>query len=445
MGEGRWLSMAGCAALLCWGTGAGAQESGALTLEEGVRLALERNEALQVARAEHRRAQGQVGEERAEGLPQLDLGVNYTHNWVLPTFVFDTPQGRNTVKIGTDENLAGTLRLRQSLYTGGRVRAGLGSARELEAQAREAEREARQQVREEVEHRFYALLHDQELARVSALALQRARANLRQVEALRQAGRVADYDLLRAQVQVASLRSDSTQAQNRRALAGLGLRETLGMGLDQALEIAGEFRQQTRLDLGGVEALVRLGLEERPGLRQLGHQLRARQGRVKVEQARALPAVEFQSTGQLQFQSNALDLAADEVWRKNWSTGVSVQMPLFDGLRIHSRVSQARQEARRQEAELEKARRVAELEIRQAWMELAEARERLQAQQGIVEQAEKGLQVADARYGSGVGTQLEILDAQLILLQAQTQYASAQRDQALALVRLERSVGVLGE
>lgn len=445
MGEGRWLSMAGCAALLCWGTGAGAQESGALTLEEGVRLALERNEALQVARAEHRRAQGQVGEERAEGLPQLDLGVNYTHNWVLPTFVFDTPQGRNTVKIGTDENLAGTLRLRQSLYTGGRVRAGLGSARELEAQAREAEREARQQVREEVEHRFYALLHDQELARVSALALQRARANLRQVEALRQAGRVADYDLLRAQVQVASLRSDSTQAQNRRALAGLGLRETLGMGLDQALEIAGEFRQQTRLDLGGVEALVRLGLGERPGLRQLDHQLRARQGRVKVEQARALPAVEFQSTGQLQFQSNALDLAADEVWRKNWSTGVSVQMPLFDGLRIHSRVSQARQEARRQEAELEKARRVAELEIRQAWMELAEARERLQAQQGIVEQAEKGLQVADARYGSGVGTQLEILDAQLILLQAQTQYASAQRDQALALVRLERSVGVLGE
>lgn len=445
MGERHWLNLAGCAALWCWSTWAAAQDSGTLTLGAGVRLALERNETLQAARAAHRRAQGQVGEERAEGLPQLDLGVNYTHNWVLPTFVFDTAQGHTSVKIGTDENLAGTLRLRQNLYAGGRVRAGLNSAREQEAQAAEAEREARQSVQEEVERRFYALLHDQELAQVSDLALQRARANLRQVEALRQAGRVADYDLLRAQVQVASLRSDSTQAQNRRALSSLALKETLGMGLDQPLEIAGEFRQQTRLDLGAVEPLVRMGLDQRPGLRQFEHQLQARQGRVKVEQSRALPAVEFQSTGQLQFQNNEFDLGADDSWRRNWSTAVSVQMPLFDGLRIHSRVSQARQEARQQEAELAKARRVAELEIRQAWMELAQARERLQAQEGIVAQAGKGLQVADARYGSGIGTQLEILDAQLLLLQAQTQYASAQRDQAFALVRLERAVGVLGE
>lgn len=445
MGERGWWSLARGLLLGCWAAGALAQERGALRVEDGVRLALERNEAVQVARAEYRRAQGQVGEQRAEGLPQLDLGVNYTHNWVLPTFVFDTPQGRNTVKIGTDENLAGTLRLRQNLYTGGRVRAGLHSARAQEAQAREAEREALQAVREEVERRFYALLHDQELARVGDLALERARANLRQVESLRQAGRVADYDLLRAQVQVASLRSDSTQAHNRRELSALALKETVGLDLDQPLEIDGQFRQQTRLDLGGVEALVRLGMVQRPGLRQLDHLLQARQGRVRQEQARALPAVEFQSTGQLQFQSNEFDLGADEVWRKNWSTAVAVQMPLFDGLRIHSRVAQARQEARRQEAELEKARRVAELEIRQAWMELGEATERLQARQGIVEQAEKGLQVADARYASGVGTQLEILDAQLLLLQAQTQHASAQRDQALALVRLERSVGVLGE
>lgn len=444
MGEGRWLRWVGVV-VVCWGLGARAQEGGVLTLEDGVRLALERNETLRVAHAEYRRAQGQVGEERAEGLPQLDLGANYTHNWVLPTFVFDTPQGRNTVKIGTDENLAGTLRLRQNLYTGGRVRAALRGARAQEAQAREAEREAFQAVREEVERRFYALLHDQELARVGDLALERAQANFRQVEALRQAGRVADYDLLRAQVQVASLRADSTQAHNRRDLSALALRETVGLDLNQSLEISGQFRQETRLDLAAVEALVRLGLEQRPGLRQLGHLLQARHSRVKVEQARALPAVEFQSTGQLQFQSNEFDLGADEVWRKNWSTAVAMQMPLFDGLRIHARVAQARQEARGQEAELEKARRVAELEIRQAWMELGEARERLQARQGIVEQAEKGLQVADARYGSGVGTQLEILDAQLLLLQAQTQHAAAQRDQALALVRLERAVGVLGE
>ena len=445
MGERQWRWLVVVVAALCWGPAALAQELRALTLDEGVRLALERNETLKMAAADHRRAQGQVGEMRAEGLPQFDLGLNYNHNWVLPTFVFDTPQGRNVVKIGTDENLAGSLRLRQNLYTGGRVRAGTSGAREQEAQAREAEREARQTVQAEVERGFYDLLHAQELVKVSALALERAQANLAQVTSLRQAGRVADYDLLRAQVQVASLRSDSTQAQNRCAIASLALKQTIGMPLDQPLEIAGGFRQETRLELGAVETLVQLGLEARPGLRQLEHQLRARQSQVKVEQSKALPAVDMLTTGQLQFQSNQFDLRADEVWRKNWSTAVSVQVPLFDGLRIHSRVVQAKQDTRRQEAEIARARQSAELEIRQAWMELAEARQRLQAQEGIVAQAAKGLAVADARYAGGAGTQLEILDAQLLLLQAQTQYAAAQRDQALALVGLERAVGVLGE
>ncbi|MCC7261887.1 MAG: TolC family protein [Candidatus Latescibacteria bacterium] len=445
MVEGWWLR--GMVGVCCcaWSAAAGAQEGAALSVEDGVRLALEQNESLRIAHAQTRRAQAQVVEQRAEGLPQLDLGLNYTHNWVLPTFVFDTPQGRNTVKIGTDENLAGTLRLRQSLYAGGGVRAGLRRARAQEVQAREAERLVTQQVRAEVEERFCALLHDQELARVGDLALARARANLGQVEALRQAGRVADYDLLRAQVEVANLCSDSTQAHTRREVAALALKQTLGLPLDHALAVAGSFRDQTHLELGAVEPLVRLGMEQRPELRQQAQQVRSRQSQVKVEQARALPQVEFQSTGQMQFQSNEFDLGGDDTWRKNWSTALALQVPLFDGLRIHARVAQAAQEARSEEATLAKARRVAELEIHQAWMELAEVRERLQARQGIVDQAEKGLQVAEARYASGVGTQLEILDAHLLLLQAQTNQLAARRDQALALVRLERAVGVLGE
>jgi len=416
-----------------------------LTIEEGVRLALEKNEDLQMARMDRNRSQEQVTEARADALPQVDLSMNYNRNWILPTFIFDTPAGRQSVRIGTDNSLVSALSLRQSLYAGGRVRAGLRSAREQAAHSIEMERAARQQVRAQVEEGFYEVLLAQELVRVRDLALQRARANLRQAQALRQAGRVADYDLLRAEVQVASLRSDSTQAQNRRDLAAIALRNTLGLELDTPLEIAGEFREETSLGLGEVEGLLQLGREKRPELRQLGHLLRSRQDRVKVERSGSLPEVDLVTTGQVQFQSNELDLAEDEAWRRSWSTGVAAQMPLFDGQRTHSRVSQARLEVRRLEAQIAQARRGVEMEIRQAWMELGEARERLAAQQGIVGQAETGLQVADSRYAGGLGTQLEILDAQLTLLEAQTQYAHARRDRALALVRLERAVGVLGE
>lgn len=434
------------AALVGWGGGPGsAQAPLRLTVEEGVRLALEQNETLEMARMDRRRSQEQVSEARADALPQLGLAMNYNRNWVLPTFIFDTPAGRQSVKIGTDNSLVSSLSLRQTLYAGGRVRAGLRRAREQAAHSTQMERAMRQQVRGEVEERFYEVFLARELVRVSELALQRARANLRQVGALRQAGRVADYDLLRAEVQVASLSSDSTRAQNRLEVGTIALKNTLGLELGLPLEPAGEFREETPLDLGEVEGLLRLGSDQRPELRQLDHLLRASQDRVKVERAGYLPEVDLVTTGQLQFQSNELDLAQDEVWRKSWSSGVAVQMPLFDGQRTGAKVAQARLETRRLETRIEQARREVELEIRQGWMELGEAGARLAAQQGIVGQAEKGLQVAEARYASGAGTQLEILDAQLILLEAQTEHANARRDRALALVRLERAVGALGE
>ena len=60
-------------------------------------------------------------------------------------------------------------------------------------------------------------------------------------------------------------------------------------------------------------------------------------------------------------------------------------------------------------------------------------------------QAQEGLAVARSRYANGSATQLEVTDAQLVLIQAQTGYATARKERAQALVRLERAVGVLGE
>ena len=78
-------------------------------------------------------------------------------------------------------------------------------------------------------------------------------------------------------------------------------------------------------------------------------------------------------------------------------------------------------------------------------MDVSEAAQRLQARQGSVEQAQLGLEDAELRYRTGAGTQLEVLDAHLSLLQAESEHARARRDQAVSLVELERAVGILGE
>ena len=415
-------------------------EGRTLTLEESVHLSLEHNEDLLLARADLQKSKQRVREVRADGLPSLDLAVDYDRNWLLSSFVF----AGNEVKIGTDNNITGTLRLRQSLYTGGRVGASRTAAHLSRELAGDVQRSVRQDMVGRVAEDFYEVLLVGELVRVSDQALVTGRKNLQQVQALNRAGRASNYDLLRAEVQVANLRADSLQVRNLWEVAHMNLKNTVGLNLDQVVEVSGDFREVSQLDLDDVEALVQLGLSRRPQMQQFEHRLHLQERTIQVEKAALRPSVDLVASGQMQFQSDALHVFEEE-WRKSWDTGIVVSVPLFDGMRARARVAQAKIDLHRVEVEREQVEKRVRLQIRQAWLEVREAGERVQAHVATVEQAQRGLGIAESRYAAGVGTQLEMLDAQLTLVRSQTEYAMARRDRALALVRLERVTGVLGE
>ena len=415
-----------------------AAEGLVIDLQEGIRLAMEKNERLLMAGKDREKAGQQVREARADGLPQFDFSVNYNRNWRLPSFIFDTPEGKQTVKIGTENNITGTLSLRQPLYSGGRVRAALASARHFREYAGEVERGVRQQVIEEVATAYYDLLLAKKLVQVSQLALDLARTNLVQAQALKRAGRVSDYDLLRAEVQVSSLKADSIRVANGQKLAEMAYKDVIGLDLQTPIEVVEDFDEEAGLPTGDLQELVG------PELKQVERRLFVQERVVQIEKAASRPSIDLVANGQAQFQSNKFDVA-DREWRKTWSSGVVVQFPLFDGLRARARVGQARADLRRAELERDRLQREIRLEITRAWLDCQDALERQRAQAAAVSQAEKGLQVAESRYASGAGTQLEILDAQLTLIGARTEWATARRDRALGLTRLELAVGLLGE
>ena len=411
-----------------------------LDLQTGLTLVQENNERLLQARIDLLRGREELRVARAAGLPQVDASFTYSRNWLLPSFVF----AGNAVRFGTENNLTGVVSVRQPLYAGGRIRANEDMARRQFAMLGETERQTTQLVAAEVEERFYDLLLAEELRTVSHLSLAWARRNLSQVEARAQAGRAAELDRLRAQVKVSNMRVDSIRAENNLRLATMALKDVVGLDLDQAIEVRGTFRTETALDLNDLDALVALGLAKRPELGQVEQEIGWYGRKITADQASTRPRVELVATGQTQFQSDGFDLA-DQEWRKSWNTGLVVQIPLFDGRLTGARVAQARQDLRRIEYDHQRIARQVRLQIQQAYYAVEEASERIEAHRDAVLQAEKGLEVAELRYASGVGTQLENLDAQLALVEVRTQSAVARRDKALALMRLEQTVGVLGE
>lgn len=424
---------------------AGAGEPVTLTLEQGIALALEHNETLRIAREDLYSARQQVREARADALPQIDATGNYTRNWRLPTFIFGEPPNAQEVTIGTKNNFDGTLSLRQTIYSWGKVGAALKAAGLFREYSEEGLRLVRQQVRSDVELAYYDVVLAEDLVRVSTLAMQRARENLRRVQHLREAGRVSGYELLRAEVQVSSLRPDSIRAENARVLSALNLKNLVGLDPHVDLQVPGGFRNETVLDTSLPEDdLVRFGLERRPEMRQVTREVQMRKQAIRVAQAASRPSLDLTTTGRVQIQSNEFELNTDEA-TQSWSSGLVLSVPLFDGMRTRARVLQARADMRKADLQRARAERNISLQIRSAALDLKVAEERLAAQEQALSQARRGLEIAKSRYANGVGTQLELLDAELVLLQADTDYAQGRRNRAAALVALEQAVGVLGE
>jgi outer membrane protein TolC len=124
-----------------------------------------------------------------------------------------------------------------------------------------------------------------------------------------------------------------------------------------------------------------------------------------------------------------------------WNAGAQLSWDIFDGLLTHGRVVQARALYEKSKTDVDDRGRQIELEVRTAYSDFIEAREVLESQQKVQEQADEALREARARADAGTSTQLDVLDAETSLTQARTTQIQALHDYAVARARLERAIG----
>ena len=114
---------------------------------------------------------------------------------------------------------------------------------------------------------------------------------------------------------------------------------------------------------------------------------------------------------------------------------------IFDGLLTHGKVIQADAQFARAQTDLADQSRQIELAVRTAYSDFIEAKEVLDSQAKVQEQADEALREAKARTDAGTGTQLDVLDAETSLTQARTTQIQALHDYTAARAKLERAIG----
>jgi outer membrane protein TolC len=148
--------------------------------------------------------------------------------------------------------------------------------------------------------------------------------------------------------------------------------------------------------------------------------------------------VSAQATGSY---SNTGGLFAGAYATPNWSIMLAATMSLYDGGITRERIREAQLRLQQLQATELQQKQLVELEVRQAFLNLQSAAEELAGADALVAQAQEALRIANVRFQSGVGTNLEVLNAQTSASQAEASRVQALFNYNLARATLERAVG----
>jgi outer membrane protein TolC len=258
------------------------------------------------------------------------------------------------------------------------------------------------------------------------------------------AGTVPHFNVLRAEVAVANERPNLIRARNDNRIAKNNLANLLGYNLPR--DVWEDIPLQLTDTLEAAPYQVNLPDAIQQALANRTELVALRKGeelqRLNVINARAgyKPTVQvFAGYNWYNAQyTPPVDLDHDI---HGWNAGAQLSWDIFDGMLTRGRVIQARALYEKAKTDVIDQARQIELQVRTAYSSFIEAREVLESQQKVQEEAEEALREAEARAAAGTGTQLDVLDAQTSLTQARTTQVQALHDYAAACARLERAIG----
>ncbi|HTO94441.1 MAG TPA: TolC family protein [Bacteroidota bacterium] len=416
-----------------------------LTLDSAVALALAQNREVLIADRERDKAEAQIAEATSGAMPQLNVSGLYTRNIRLPVLflppntAFNPGTSTQALELGSNNSYMMAATLSQTLYSR-KVGVALDIANTYHDYAEQAYRATSQDVTLAVRRAFYGVLLARELDAVAREGLEVVRTNVENVRSLYNHGSAAEYDLLRAEVELANTEPVAISAANALLLSLNALKEVLAIPLDADIDVAGEFAfqevppsalQDARTGAPGANpALAGLRLQED----MLGMN-------VSIERASLFPTLSLIGSYQYQTQDNTFAFR-NYLWATSLSVGLQISFPLFDGFRSRARIDQAIIDRDKVHFARLQAEEGLRLRVQAAELKMKEASKRIQGQEQNIAQAQKAVRIAQTRYKSGVGTQLELMDSQAAMTRARATRARALYDFLVARAEWENAAGI---
>lgn len=440
-----------------------AQESQSLSLDDCIKYALENNEQLGIAKLENEIAKTQIDETLARGLPQVNGSVGVTKNFnvqvnpfpdfispaiyqvlVEENLVADEQRAFGNVNAGFGTKFAGQagISARQLLFDGSFF-VGLQAAKTVSLLSKRQEKQAEVDVVESISKTFYMVLIAKENLDFIGRNFSTIDTLLNETSAMYESGFAEKIDVSRLKIQHNNLKTSLKNNADLLITSLNLLKFQMGMPIETSLKLVGDISQAS---LAPIEVGNEAVFQKRPEYAVLQTNKDLIDLNIKNYKYQYIP--NLYASGNLGWSSGTSTFGDmtnfnDQTWFKYSNLGVNLSIPIFDGLSKRSLIQRNKIQKMQVEKSMIQLENNIGREVIEAEIKVNNSVRNVEAQSENVELAEEVYTVTKIKYQEGVGSNLEVVEANTSLKEAQTNYLNALFEAITSQIELKKALGIL--
>lgn len=399
-----------------------AQDSIPLSLDGALEMAAQKNADINIAENQLRSTEFALSEAKGNFLPKLSLSGRYNRN--IDRQVIFLPEGFGTggpTELGFDNDYSGSLNLSLPVYSQFNFANKKLAETRLDLQG-ELARGVEQSIMNGTKKAYFNYLVAQEVVNVQQSRLQNAQDILVDIEKRLKQGTLTDYDLTSAKVQVANAKNSLLEAQSNIIPLANSLKLFLGLKTEDAIKLTEPISiiEEELVVAAGVTEM----LESNSRLKQLKIEIELNEDQIDMAKSAYYPTLDAIGNYNYIAQADDFDIGNYD-WVQTSLVGLQVQFPIFNGNMTKNKVEQAEISKKIAEEEKEFTTNEYQMRYEELLSQLDFSRQKVAVQKENMDLTEEALALSKKRYEFGVGTFLEVNDAEFSYTQARLSWLQA--------------------
>lgn len=411
-----------------------------LSLKECLKIGLEKNKSLKISQSKIEFARAKLDEADAALLPSLRFTGGYTRLSEVEPFKVSIAGKDMQISPSVFDNYQLRLSAQQPLFTGFRLEGNSEMLKYQEKAAREDLSRDLGQLIFDIKNSFWSFQKAKDFLKSVNESINQVNAHLADIESMYRNGMATNNDVLKVKVQLTNTKLIKIDAENALEMSRLGLCNTLGIPVLSSIDIEDAQHSEPKENAPEFDNLIKLAYSGRSELKAMAYRVEAGKSLVEVSKSGWYPQVNLAANYYYNRPNNRIMPTRDE-FIGTWDIGISLSYDIWNWMIASHQEQQAEENLFQTQLSMEQIKDAISLELSQSFMNYEKSLEKISASEEALAQAEENYRVSNEKFRSGAAISSELLDAEVFLLNAKINRATALADYEIALAKLDKALG----